>query len=629
MARESLTRVVFTHATLALVGGAFLVGFLPAGATMATAEPEPMQIDLYAINDFHGRVEAERGVPGAASLAGAIGQFRSENPHTAFVSAGDNIGASTFTSFISDDAPTIDALLAAGLDVSAVGNHEFDRGYADLSGRVLPRYGDPKYGLGANVTVSDTGAPALQPYEILDIGGVRVGFIATVTEQTATSVTPELVRDLTFGSQLDAANRFAEEIDDLVDITVLLAHDGSFAQDCATISAEQSVFGRLVREASPKIDAIFSGHTHTPYSCTIAGRPVVQAGSFGAFLSHVAFDVDPLTNTLLDARSDLIPLTDATGAPTYPAAPGVTQIVDDAVRQADFLGTAPVGRIGADIVRGGTPPGSDRGVESQLGNLIADVMTWAVPSADLGLINPGGLRTDLFYRDDGTLNFREVASVQPFANTLVTVELTGDQLRRVLEQQWYLSGGAELKRHLGVSDGFRYTYLPGNDPGARIVSMSLNGAPIDPARQYTVVTISFLAGGGDGFSTFTESSKIVDTGRNDLQATIDYFADVERRGEVVMPPRLGRASVTNVPDGGGNGGGDGDGNGDSDAGGEPGGSGSGGSPTDPTREHGTSNPKLAATGATSDPTIVAATAGLAVLGGLVLLSAASLNARRG
>lgn len=594
---------------------------------MASAEPEPTQIDIYAINDFHGRVEAERGVPGAASLAGAIEQFRSVNPRTAFVSAGDNIGASTFTSFISDDAPTIDALLAAGLDLSAVGNHEFDRGYSDLSSRVLPRYGDAKYGLGANVTVADTGAPALQPFEILDVGGVRVGFIATVTEQTATSVTPELVRDLTFGSQLDAANRFADEIDDLVDITVLLTHDGSFARDCATISAEQSVFGRLIRDASPKIDAIFSGHTHTPYSCTISGRPVVQAGSFGSYLSHVAFDVDPLTNTLLGARSDLIPLTDGNGSPSYPAAPGVTHIVDEAVRQADFLGTAPVGRIGADIVRGGTPPGSDRGVESQLGNLIADVMTWAVPSADLGLINPGGLRTDLMYRDDGTLNFREVASVQPFANTLVTVELTGDQLRRVLEQQWYLSGGAELKRHLGVSDAFRYTYLPGNAPGSRIVSMTLNGAPVDPTRLYTVVTINFLAAGGDGFSTFTESTEIVDTGRNDLQATIDYFAAVERQGQVVMPPALGRASVAKAPDDGGNG--------DTDAPERPGGDGggaSGSTPPAPTDSNSTGNATLAATGTTADtaaPAIVVTSAALAVLGGLVLLSAARLNARRG
>lgn len=193
---------------------------------------------MLTVNDFHGRVEANfgNGEAGAAVLAGAVKQLRAANPNTLFVSSGDNIGASTFTSFISDDNPTIDALKAAGLDLGAVGNHEFDQGFADLTDRVTPRFGGSQFSLGANVYQKGTQTPALAPYVIEEVGGVKVAFIGVVTADTAAMVTPTGIADIEFGDMLEAANRVAAEVESLADVTVLLAHDGHPAPTCEAIT---------------------------------------------------------------------------------------------------------------------------------------------------------------------------------------------------------------------------------------------------------------------------------------------------------------------------------------------------------------------------------------------------------
>lgn len=544
-----------------------MASLLPA-ASPAPAHAEPLPettVQVLTINDFHGRLEADTGrfpgIAGAAVLSGALAQARAEHPETIFASAGDNIGASTFTSFIAADEPTIDALAQAGLDVAAVGNHEFDRGYADLATRVLPRFGDQtgtdggQYGLGANVRDQATGAPLLDEYAIVERDGIKIGFIGTVTEQTATSVNPGLIAGVAFTPQLAAANRVADEIDDLVDATVLIAHDGARTDACESIATEPSVFGELVREASPRIDAIVSAHTHHAYVCEIAGRPVIQAGFYGAALGQLLleFETPGDTPTLTGVSAGLIGLVNpATGEPDFAPDPAVEAIVAVAVAEADVRGRDPVGRISGDILRGGNPPGSDRGVESALGNLIADITLQSITGADIGVMNAGGLREDLIFRDApadgtggtrpaGTVTYRDVANVQPFANTMMTVRLTGEQIKELLEQQWTVTDGLERKRHLSVSEGFTYTYRPDAPLGARITSMTLNGTPIDPGTSYTVATISFLANGGDALSVFSHGTEHTDTGLNDLELTIDYFRAQEAAGRVVAPPAIGRA----------------------------------------------------------------------------------------
>ena len=551
----------------------------------------PIDIDVVTINDFHGRIEPglSNGEAGAAVLAGAVADFERRIPNTVFVSAGDNIGASTFTSFIANDEPTIRSLAAAGLDVSVVGNHEFDQGFADLVNRVLPSYSETapgNFGLGANVYVRGTKVPVLSEYAITEVDGVRVAFIGTVTPDTAAMVSPTGIANIEFGDQLEAANRVAKKIEDqdLADVTILLAHSGSATASCDAVAglSPTSEFGALVHRASADIDAIVSGHTHQSYACDIARpgdgagtRPVIQAHQYGTTLGSLSLQVDRQTKDLLSIQGALQPLVKS-GKALFPADAEVKAIVDQASADAQIAGAVPVGAISGDILRGGVN-GSDRGVESSLGNLVADVYLWATSNdayagtpAQIGLMNPGGLRADLKSTDpEGKVTYRDVANVQPFANTLVTVTLTGAQLKSVLEEQWQPDGASRPKLHLGVSEGFTYVYDPAAARGERILSMSLNGQAIVPTGTYTVVTNSFLAAGGDNFFTFAFGTDRVDTGQIDLAATVNYFAS----RSVVDPAPLGRAMLPSENGGetGGDTGGETGGENGGDTGGENGG----------------------------------------------------------
>lgn len=562
-------------AALALVGASAAA---PANAAPNPNAPGQAQkekntpvttIELVGINDFHGRIEANGAEAGAAVLAGAVKDYKQRNKNTLFVSAGDNIGASTFTSFSQQDNPTIDALVAAGLDVSAVGNHEFDRGFDDLRNRVIPRYGNGNaaagadYALGANVYLKGTKTPALQEYALRKLNGVTVGIIGTVTDQTATLVTPAGIAGIDFGDQVEAVNRVAAQLSDgnkkngEADVIVLLTHEGSSSSNCASIGTENTSYGDLIRQASPKVDAIISGHTHIGYSCSypVAGwakgleRPVMQAHQYGTTLDTLKIEVSKGQKQVVGLDAGLISLTtigsDGSAIPRFAPVPTVARIVDTAVKEAEVVGAQKIGNISASILRGGTN-GSDRGVESSLGNLVADMHHWATSNESFGgiptqiaFMNPGGLRADLLYGTDGTVTYKDAASVQPFGNTLFTMDLTGAQIKSVLEEQWQPEGSSRPKLHLGVSEGFSYTYAPNAPRGEHIVSMSYQGQPVAMDATFRIVTNSFLATGGDNFGTFTQGTNSADSGQIDLVAGLEYF----QAHPNIDPAPLGRAQV--------------------------------------------------------------------------------------
>ncbi|KAA0976028.1 bifunctional metallophosphatase/5'-nucleotidase [Paeniglutamicibacter gangotriensis] len=526
-------------------------------------------IELVGINDFHGRIEANGAEAGAAVLAGAVKEYKAKNRNTLFVSAGDNIGASTFTSFSQQDNPTIDALKAAGLDASAVGNHEFDGGFDDLLNRVIPRYGNGNaeagadYALGANVYAKGTKTPALKEYTLKKLNGVTVGLIGTVTDQTASLVTPAGISGLDFGDQLEAANRVAAQLSDgkksngEADVIVLLTHEGSSTSDCAAIGAEDTSYGDLIRGATGQIDAIISGHTHVGYSCAypVDGwaegleRPVMQAHQYGTTLDTLKISVAKKHKKVVGLEAGLVSLTtiasDGSTVPRFTPVPKVATIVEAALAQAEVVGAVEIGAISADITRGGTN-GSDRGVESTLGNLVADMHLWATSNEDFGgtptqiaFMNPGGLRADLLFGTDGTVTYKDAASVQPFGNTLFTMDLTGAQIKAILEEQWQPEGSSRSKLHLGISEGFTYTYDPDAARGAHITSMSYQGEPIAEETVFRIVTNSFLAAGGDNFFTFAQGTNVADSGQIDLVAGIEYF----QSHTLVDPAPLGRAQI--------------------------------------------------------------------------------------
>ncbi|WP_406246287.1 ExeM/NucH family extracellular endonuclease [Microbacterium sp. M] len=496
-----------------------------------SSEIPPVSIDIVTINDFHGRIEADGKAAGAAVLAGAVQQQREANPNTVFAAAGDLIGASTFTSFIQDDNPTIDALNAAGLDVSAAGNHEFDQGWDDLEGRVQDR-ADWEY-ISSNVFVTETGEPALAPSWVTELDGVAVGFIGAVTEELDSLVSPDGIADLEVRSIVDSVNDVAADLTDgeagngEADVLILLVHEGATSADVASITPE-SALGEIVAGVDDSVSAIVSAHTHLAYNHVIDGRPVVSAGQYGENFGLMNLQVDAESKELISITNEIKPLTQD-GVALYPAVTEVQSIVDAAKAEADVLGAEKVGEITADFNRARQTNGSEnRGGESTIGNFVADVQKWAT-GADVALMNPGGIRANLAYASagaadpDGNVTFREAATVQPFANTLVTLDLTGAQLKSVLEEQWQPAGASRPFLKLGVSEGLVYTYDPTAAVGERITSITLDGTPIDPVATYLVAANSFLAAGGDNFFTLADGANKADTGKIDLSSMVEWF----------------------------------------------------------------------------------------------------------
>ncbi|SFS04010.1 5'-nucleotidase [Microbacterium sp. cf046] len=542
------------------VGAAATVFALAAGAIAAPAAQaaDPVLIDLVTVNDFHGRIEASAPSGGIAALATAVNQIRATNPNTVFAAAGDMIGASTFTSFIQNDVPTIETLNAAGLDVSAAGNHEFDKGWEDLRDRVLPM-ADWEY-ISANVWDTETDDYALAPYWTETLGGITIGFIGAVTEELPALVSPAGIATLDVNPVVESVNAVADQLsdgdaaNDEADVLVLLVHEGATQPTLASATDLNTPFGKIVAGVSDDVDAIVSGHTHLAYNLVIDGRPVISSGQYGERFSDMKIQVDPDTKEILSMSNTTYAMyTQPAGTPPPPPVPNyipgpaeqpIVTLVAEAVAYAKVAGGVKVGDITASFQRGlqpRTPTPADpstiqeaRGAESTLGNFVADVQLDQTqvrfPDTQLAFMNPGGLRADMKYPSsgaddpDGNVTYAEAAGVQPFANTLVTLTLTGAQVKSVLEEQWQPSGASRPFLKLGVSKGLTYVTDYDAPAGSRITNLEFNGVPVDPAAQFRVVVNSFLASGGDNFVTLAQGTDRADSGLVDLEAMVSWFA---------------------------------------------------------------------------------------------------------
>ena len=545
------------------------------GIDLLADEPEPTTVDinLLAFNDFHGRLNdyvtnRTTGVVtnDTLSFAGTIEELRAEEgeDHTLLFSSGDNIGASLFTSSVQEDKPTIDVLNALDVVTSNVGNHEFDAGFENLTGQVSD-WADFEH-LGANVYGED-GEPALPEYATFEVDGVSVAVIGVVTQQTPSLVRPAGIEGLTFGNPVEAVNRVAGELSDEVDVIVASFHEGAPAGAGSTLEeqvASSEVFAEIVNGTSAEVDAIFNGHTHEVYAWDApvpgggdgAFRPVIQGESYGEYVSQVVLTVDRESGDVVDYSQRNVPTTATPWqelVETFPRVAEVQDILEDALEEARVIGSVPVGSVTADITTAhklndaGVPGRDDRTSESTLGNLVANALRDQLSeerlgAAEIGVVNPGGLRAELLVGEDGVITFAEANAVLPFVNNLWTVTLTGEQFVTMLEQQWQPSGASNPFLHLGLSDNVSYTLDPEAESGERITSVTIDGAPIDLDAEYRIGTFSFLAEGGDNFSVFREATDVQDTGLVDRDAWIEYLEenspltpDFARRSTIVTP----------------------------------------------------------------------------------------------
>lgn len=492
-----------------------------------------LAVKLIAFNDFHGNIKAGEGSasnPGIARLATRIDELRAANPLHVVVSAGDMIGASPLTSALFKDEPTIEAMNRIGIDFNAVGNHEFDEGRAELlrmqqggnhatdpySGKGLPQ--DLKNGefagarfdfLAANVVDSATGKTLFPAYGVRDFLGNKIAFIGMTLEGTPSIVSPSGVAGLEFKDEAETVNALVPKLHAQgIKTIVVLIHEGGFAgggiNGCSGVSGP---IVDIVNRLDPEIDLVISGHTHAAYNCLInnrAGKPVrvTSTGSFGRNLSNIDITIDTRTRDAATVVASNL----ATGTTTAED-PSLAELV----AHYDGLSIGPksrvIGKITATLSRNQNGAG-----ESSLGDVIADAQLDATDEvgtgqAVLAFMNPGGIRADLpFNAPDGLVTYGDAFTVQPFGNSLVTMTLSGAQIKTLLETQFPGCNGQDSRRILQVSKGFHYAYTDGNACNARVSSMKLNGVALDPAASYRVTVNSFLADGGDRFAVLTQGS---------------------------------------------------------------------------------------------------------------------------
>ncbi len=557
---------------IAALAGAVLLAISAAAAGTSAAsspkrDPKAIEVQVLAINDFHGNLAPPSGSSGvvngtpaggaeylATHLRNLRSQAKAKKQYTTTVAAGDLIGASPLLSAAFHDEPTIEAMNKMGLQAASVGNHEFDEGWRELlrmqKGGCLPdgdgannqnSCPDPKAKfkgakfqyLSANVFNEKTGRTILPSYEIERFGSTRVAFIGMTLEDTPNIVTKAGVEGLDFTDEVETANALVRGLKRKgVESIVVLLHEGGLPADPTQYNACPGISGAITdiaKNLDPEIDAIISGHTHQGYNCTLAdpaGNPrlVTSASSFGRLTTEVTLTIDKRSRDVVRAKSSA---TNRIVTRDVPKAADVTTLVDKYTTLV-----APIQNKVIGATTGTIPRLNDDSLESPLGNLIADsqkadpstVVDGKVP--EIAFMNPGGIRADLIAAADGSITYGAAFTVQPFNNYVVSMDLTGAQLQTLLEQQWSgRNGGVPGNWKVLQVSGITYTWDKAALEGSKVVpgSIQVNGAALDPARTYRVVVNSFLSDGGDGFAVLAEGTNKF-FGGLDIDSLATYLA---------------------------------------------------------------------------------------------------------
>lgn len=547
-----------SFAVCALAAAALLAG-------CATRPTEPVSVKVLAINDFHGNLLPPSGgiriqdpadrsktinVPagGAAHLATAVQQLRAKNPNHVFVAAGDLIGATPLLSALFKDEPTIESLSLMGLEASAVGNHEFDKGATELLRMQKggcssdgckgpqPFAGARFQYLAASTVDLKKGKTLLPAYHVKRFQGIPVAFIGLTLKDTPTIVVPAGVEGLRFRDEAETVNELVPQLKRQgIEAIVLLIHEGGVPtgdyNECPGISGP---IVDIVKKLDKAVDLVISGHTHRAYNCRIDGRLVTSGDKYGTVVTEIDLVLDPKTGDVVSAKAN----NNIVRTASFAQDPKQVALIEAYERLARPLAQRVVGRLGGALPRDTNPAG-----ESALGQVIADAQLAATrdAGAQLALMNPGGIRAPLPMPTDGLVRYENLFSVQPFYNNLVTMTLTGAQLLQLLEQQW-LGQPSAAGRVLQVSRGFSYAWDASKPAGQRIVpgSVKLNGQAITPESRVRVTVNSFIASGGDNFTVLRQGTE-----RRTGQMDIDAFEAYVKANPTIAPGPLDRIARVN------------------------------------------------------------------------------------
>jgi len=552
------------HALRRSLVSLLLGALLTACSISPSVSDRPVDIHLVAINDLHGHLEAEpvrikgvgddiarkRVLGGIATIGGALRAWRAEDPQLLLVGGGDLIGASPALSSLWADEPTIAALDRLGMRVSAVGNHEFDQGRAELlreqrggcasnrpdkACKFTPGFDGAKFAyLGANVIDKDSGRSLLPPYRIEQAHGVKIAFIGAVLKNTPNMVSAGGVASLRFIDEAEAINRWVPEIKAQgASIIVAVIHQGGETPEPFDKQACSQLSGPIVdivRRLDPAIRLVITAHTHQGYICNVDGRTVTQGESYGHMLTRITLRVDPRADDLRD-RIKAIRVSNVLMDPQqYAPDPALSALVRQLKTRSHAVLSKPIARLAVPRV---SRKMNEAG-ESPLGDLIADSQLAATRDfgAQFAVTNAGSIRGDLD-TEAGKTDYAQLATVMPFGNSLVVMSISGAQLLSLLEQQPRLKeASAASGGMLQVSRGLTYRWDASRPPGRRLLrdSVKVNGLAVRPQRLYRIAVNSFLAQGGDGLRLLTQGADRVDTGIMDLDALSRYLIAAERDG---------------------------------------------------------------------------------------------------
>ena len=541
-----------------------------AAAGCATAPPAPVTLNLVAINDFHGNLEPSKytytsatgqsatlRAGGIEALSGALAAWRKEDKDLLFIGAGDLIGASPALSSMWADEPSIEAMNLLGLRVSSVGNHEFDQGRKELlrqqhggcdsprpnkACKLAPDFKGARFTyLAANVLDKATGKPFMPAYRIETVKGVKVGIVGVVLQDTASVAMSSAIAGLDFIGEAEAINRTLPQMRaEGAQVILALVHEGGRTDESPEQPNCKGLTGGvvdIVKKLDPAIRLVITGHSHQGYLCQVDGRVVTQADAAGHLLSRIALKVDPKSGAVAD-----IDVRNVVMDPSkFTADPRIAAYLANVKERSRAALARPLGKLGTAVV---ARKANDAG-EAPLGNLVADAIVAATRNlgVQIGFMNMGGIRKDLETADGQVATFGNAQAVLPFGNTLVVMDLSGAQLRRLLEQQWDRPDSSSATI-LQVSQGVTYTWDASRPVGSRVLpgSLKLNGAPIEDGKTYRVVANNFLAEGGDNIPEFAKGTNRVDTQLVDLDALSDFIAKNPGAGA----PAAGMASAVRI-----------------------------------------------------------------------------------